>query len=102
MPGVHRIASLLKRWVLGTHQGSVTPDHLQSYLEANQLVHDVEGGEIVVVTRHGKPVAALRLCHEDDVEDFVLETSTTIRRSVIFGFIKPSASYHIGGMLLTL
>jgi len=33
MPSVHRIASLLKRWILGTHQGSVTPDHLQSYLE---------------------------------------------------------------------
>lgn len=33
MSGVHRIASLLKRWVLGTHQGSVTPEHLQSYLE---------------------------------------------------------------------
>jgi len=33
MPGVHRIASLFKRWVLGTHQGSVTPDHLQSHLE---------------------------------------------------------------------
>jgi hypothetical protein len=33
MPGVHHIASLLKRWVLGTHQGSVTADHLQSYLE---------------------------------------------------------------------
>jgi hypothetical protein len=33
MPGVHRIASLLKRWILGTHQGSVTPEHLQSYLE---------------------------------------------------------------------
>ena len=33
MPGVHRVASLLKRWLLGTHQGSVTPDHLQSYLE---------------------------------------------------------------------
>ena len=33
MPGVHRIASLLKRWILGTHQGSVTPAHLQSYLE---------------------------------------------------------------------
>ena len=33
MPGVHRLASLLKRWVLGTHQGSVTPEHLQSYLE---------------------------------------------------------------------
>lgn len=33
MPGVHRVASLLKRWMLGTHQGSVTPAHLQSYLE---------------------------------------------------------------------
>ena len=33
MPGVHRIASLLKRWILGTHQGSVSDEHLQSYLE---------------------------------------------------------------------
>lgn len=33
MPGVHRVASLMKRWILGTHQGSVLPDHLQSYLE---------------------------------------------------------------------
>jgi transposase-like protein len=33
MPGVHRIASLLKRWILGTHQGSVSDMHLQSYLE---------------------------------------------------------------------
>jgi len=32
MPGVHRVASLLKRWILGTHQGSVVPEHLQSYL----------------------------------------------------------------------
>ena len=33
MPGAHRVAALLKRWILGTHQGSVTPAHLQSYLE---------------------------------------------------------------------
>lgn len=33
MPGVHRVASLLKRWILGTHQGSVNAEHLQSYLE---------------------------------------------------------------------
>lgn len=33
MPGVHRIASLLKRWIMGTHQGCVVPEHLQSYLE---------------------------------------------------------------------
>jgi transposase-like protein len=33
MPGVHRVASLLKRWILGTHQGSIAHNHLQSYLE---------------------------------------------------------------------
>ena len=33
MPGVHRVASLLKRWILGTHQGAVSAAHLQSYLE---------------------------------------------------------------------
>jgi len=33
MPGVHRVASLLKRWILGTHHGSVSAAHLQSYLE---------------------------------------------------------------------
>ena len=33
MPAVHRVASLLKRWILGTHQGSIMPPHLQSYLE---------------------------------------------------------------------
>jgi transposase-like protein len=33
MPGVHRIASLLKRWLLGTHQGSVQPQQLDYYLD---------------------------------------------------------------------
>ena len=33
IPGVHRVASLLKRWILGTHQGSASTEHLQSYLE---------------------------------------------------------------------
>lgn len=33
MPGAHRVVSLLKRWILGTHQGSIVPAHLQSYLE---------------------------------------------------------------------
>jgi len=32
LPGVHRIASLLKRWLLGTHQGAVRPRYLQAYL----------------------------------------------------------------------
>jgi transposase-like protein len=33
MPRVHRVASLLKRWLLGTHQGAVAPRHLQYYLD---------------------------------------------------------------------
>lgn len=33
MPGVHTVAALLKRWLLGTHQGSVTADHLDAYLD---------------------------------------------------------------------
>jgi transposase-like protein len=33
MPRVHRVASLLKRWILGTHQGSISPQHLDYYLD---------------------------------------------------------------------
>ena len=32
LPAVHRIASLAKRWLLGTHQGSVEEAHLAGYL----------------------------------------------------------------------
>jgi transposase-like protein len=32
LPGVHRIAALAKRWLLGTHQGSVDEAHLPNYL----------------------------------------------------------------------
>lgn len=33
MPEVHRVASLLKRWLLGTHQGAVSHDQLDYYLD---------------------------------------------------------------------
>ena len=33
MAGVHRVASLVKRWILGTHHGSVQPEHLDAYLD---------------------------------------------------------------------
>jgi transposase-like protein len=33
LPRVHRVFSLIKRWVLGTHQGSVSSKHLPAYLE---------------------------------------------------------------------
>ena len=33
MAGVHRIAALVQRWILGTHHGSVQPEHLDAYLD---------------------------------------------------------------------
>jgi len=33
LPRVHRVASVLKRWLLGTHQGAVGPTHLEYYLD---------------------------------------------------------------------
>ena len=33
MPRVHRVASLLKRWLLGTHQGGVQHNQLDYYLD---------------------------------------------------------------------
>jgi len=33
LPRANRVASLLKRWLLGTHQGAVRPAHLDYYLD---------------------------------------------------------------------
>jgi transposase-like protein/ribosomal protein L37AE/L43A len=33
LPRVHRVVSLLKRWLLGTHQGAVSTEHLDGYLD---------------------------------------------------------------------
>jgi transposase-like protein len=33
LPRAHRVISLLKRWLLGTHQGAVGNDHLEYYLD---------------------------------------------------------------------
>jgi len=33
LPRVHRVVGLLKRWLLGTHQGAVSVDHLDYYLD---------------------------------------------------------------------
>jgi transposase-like protein len=33
LPLAHRVASLLKRWLGGTHQGAVRPSHLDYYLD---------------------------------------------------------------------
>jgi transposase-like protein len=33
LPAAHQVASLLKRWLLGTHQGAISAEHLDYYLD---------------------------------------------------------------------
>ena len=33
LPRCHRVASLLKRWMMGTHQGAISHEHLDYYLD---------------------------------------------------------------------
>ena len=33
LPHVHLVISLVRRWLLGTHQGAISRDHLQYYLD---------------------------------------------------------------------
>jgi len=33
LPRVHRVVSLLRRWLMGTHQGAISPAHLDYYLD---------------------------------------------------------------------
>ena len=33
LPAVHRVASLLKRWLLGTHDGGIGAQHVDAYLD---------------------------------------------------------------------
>jgi len=33
LPRVHQVMGLLKRWLMGTHQGAIAPSHLNDYLD---------------------------------------------------------------------
>jgi transposase-like protein len=37
MPAVHRVSALLKRWLLGVHQGAVSIRHLDYYLDERAI-----------------------------------------------------------------
>ena len=49
---------------------------------ANELLRHVHGGQPVIVTRHGKPTAALIPLSEDNLEDLVCEYSPALRRLI--------------------
>jgi transposase-like protein len=33
LPRAHRVVTLLRRWLMGTHQGAISPEHLDYYLD---------------------------------------------------------------------
>jgi transposase-like protein len=37
LPAVHRVASLVKRWLLGTHHGGIGAQHVEAYLDEFHL-----------------------------------------------------------------
>ncbi len=51
LPHVHLVVSLPTRWVMGTHQGAVSPEHLPYYLDEYALIpcqyEEVENNELV-------------------------------------------------------
>ncbi len=51
LPRVHRIASLLKRWLLGTHQGAVSREHLFCGAPPYVAVGAVLPGAVAAVVR---------------------------------------------------
>lgn len=48
--------------------------------QTNRLLREVLRGEAVIITLRGKPAAALTRLTEDDLEDFVLEHSSKVRK----------------------
>jgi prevent-host-death family protein len=50
--------------------------------KTNELLRDVVKGEPVIITYRGKPAAALTALKEDDLEDFILENSPSIRKKI--------------------
>ena len=63
LPHVHRVVSLLKRWLLGTHQGGVQVSHLDYYLDEftfrfNRRTSHSRGDAVPVVVLEDAVLAA--------------------------------------------
>jgi antitoxin (DNA-binding transcriptional repressor) of toxin-antitoxin stability system len=50
--------------------------------KTNELLRAVVKGEPVIITYRGKPAASLTALTEDDLEDFILENSPSIRKKI--------------------
>ena len=50
--------------------------------QTSEMLRLAAGGDDVIITSHGKPVAVLRKLTEEDMEDYVLSRHPAIRASI--------------------
>jgi prevent-host-death family protein len=50
--------------------------------KTNKLLREVMKGNPIIITYRGKPAASILPLSEDDLEDFVIENSPSIRRKI--------------------
>lgn len=53
--------------------------------EASAIVGLAEKGEDVIITKHGKPAAVIYPLNEEDMEDYMIEHSPSIRKKIEAG-----------------
>lgn len=85
LPGVHRVASLIQRWLLGTHQGAVQPEKLDHYLN-----------EFVFRFNRRKSLSRGMLFYRL-VEQAIVTTPVTYREVVGHAISKRSALKELNG-----
>jgi len=50
--------------------------------KTNQLLREVMKGDPLIITYRGKPAASMLPLNENDLEDFIIENSPSIRRKI--------------------
>ena len=50
--------------------------------KTNEILKEVMKGKPVIITFRGRPAASLSPLREEDIEDFVLESSPKVRRMI--------------------
>jgi prevent-host-death family protein len=51
--------------------------------KTNELLREVMKGNPLIITYRGKPAASILLLSEDDLEDFIIGNSPSIRKKIL-------------------
>jgi len=51
--------------------------------KTNKLLREVMKGNPIIITYRGKPAASILPLSEDDLEDFIIENSPSIRKKIL-------------------